>query len=142
MVTLVAPKLEVSFLQALDNKELLVVPVVVVFLKETGEGSLVRPLNADPLEGLLLRSLHNLILDGQFAVYIVFNLLNGGVALFLTHIRPVLLVGQRHLEPVCHFKNVSGFKVLVMRIAWVIGCVQNWGLINRLHILPLENLLI
>lgn len=54
MVALVAPKLEVPLLQALHNKELLVVPVVLVFFKEAGEGSLVRPLNADPLERLLL----------------------------------------------------------------------------------------
>ena len=54
MVALVAPKLEVPLLEALDDKELLVVPVVVVFLKEASEGSLVRPLYTDPLEGLLL----------------------------------------------------------------------------------------
>ena len=54
VVALVAPKLEVPFLQALDDKELLVVPVVVVFLKEASKGSLVRPLYTDPLEGLLL----------------------------------------------------------------------------------------
>lgn len=54
MVALVAPKLEVPLLETLDDKELLVVPVVVVFLKEASEGSLVRPLYTDPLEGLLL----------------------------------------------------------------------------------------
>lgn len=54
VVALVAPKLEVPLLQALHDKELLVVPVVVVFLEEAREGSLMGPLNTDPLQGLLL----------------------------------------------------------------------------------------
>ena len=49
MIAFVAPKLEVAFFQSFDNKELLAVPVVVVFLKESSKGPLVSPLNTDPL---------------------------------------------------------------------------------------------
>ena len=76
MIALVAPKLEVAFLESLDDKELLCIPVVVIFLKEASEGPLVSPFNTDPFQCLLLTLLHNLILDGQLAVNIVFDLLN------------------------------------------------------------------
>ena len=136
VITLVAPKLEVALLQTLHDKEFLVVPIVVVLLEEPGESSLVRPLNTDPLECLLLRTHGELILNRQLAVNIVFDLLNGSVALFL--LTTVLLIGQGHLEPVCHFENVSRFKVFVVGVRGVVRSVENGCLINRLLVLPLE----
>lgn len=76
VITFVAPKLEVALFESLDDEEFLTVPVIVVFLEESGERSLVCPLNADPLEGLLLRPHRELILNRQLAINIVFNLLN------------------------------------------------------------------
>ena len=128
VITLVAPKLEVALLQTLHDKEFLVVPIVVVLLEEPGESSLVRPLNTDPLECLLLRAHGELILNRQLAVNIVFDLLNGSVALFLR--ASVLLIGQRHLEPVGNFEDISSLKILVMGVSRVVRRVEDGRLVD------------
>jgi hypothetical protein len=83
VVALIAPKFKKSFLQALHNKEVLVVPVVTIFLEEPGKGLLRRPLNAYPLEDMVLSVVahHGLVLDGELSVNVIFNLLDRRVPL-------------------------------------------------------------
>ena len=78
VAALVAVELEVTLLQALDDKELRPIPAVFVFDEELGEGLLTRPLNTNPLERLLLSVLvHvNLVLNRELAVDVVLDLLN------------------------------------------------------------------
>ena len=85
MAALVAQELEIAFLEALDNEELVVVPLVSVFLEELGEALEASPLHRNPLEFLLLseRVILDVVLNGQFPVNIIFDLLDGRVTLLL-----------------------------------------------------------
>ena len=71
-------KFKESFLQPLDNKEIITVPVFTILLEEPCERFLMCPLDADPFQTFLLAELvsHLPILDWKFAVHVVFDLLN------------------------------------------------------------------
>ena len=83
VIALITPKFKKPFLKALHNKEVLVVPVVTIFLEEPGNGLLWRPLNANPLEDMVLSvvSHHGLVLDREFSVNVILNLLDRRVSL-------------------------------------------------------------
>jgi len=113
MITLVAPKFKEPFLDSLYNEKVFIVPVVTILQEEASEGLLWRPLNAYPFEDLVmpLHSHHGLVLDWQFAINVIFNLLDRCVPP-----RVCFLVSDWHLKPVCYFKNVSLFQLFVPEV--------------------------
>jgi len=102
VVALVALKLKKALLQPLHDKEVFVIPSLAVLREKSGEGLLVRPLDANPLEALVLAELsgHELVLNRQFAINVVLDLFDGRVSL-------VVGLSQRDLEPISNFEDVS-----------------------------------
>jgi hypothetical protein len=135
VVALVAPELEESFLQAFDNKEVGVVPLVVVLLEESRKCLLWGPLNTNPLQSLRLSVLPHkqLVLDWELAVDVVFDLLNTRVSLILL---------LRLLEPICHFENVPLLQLLIPHKRLKVSRSSLWLHLPRLEVLPVEDLFV
>lgn len=112
MSTVWTVEFKVSFLKSLGYKELCVVPLSIIFNKELCKCLLTGPLDADPLESLLLLTkhiVHKLILNRELAIDVIFNLLNGRVSLLIV----TRLLLQCNLKPICYFKNVPFLQILV-----------------------------
>ena len=77
MATLLAQELEITLLQTFNQEELVIVPLVIVFLEELGEVLLTSPLYRDPLQLLTLTLVVklNMVLNGQLSINVIFNLL-------------------------------------------------------------------
>ena len=137
VVALVALKLKKAFLESLDNEEVFVIPLLRVLSEESCEGLLVRPLDANPLEALVLAELscHQLVLDRQFAIHVVLDLLNGRVSLMIS-------LSQWNLEPIGDFEDVSVLKVFIVLVLLIVRRIRLRLLLNRLELFPLEDLIV
>lgn len=135
MSALVAQELEVALLESPDNKELVVIPPLVVLHEETCESFVTCPSHGYPFKLLLLllsREVVNVhvVLDWQFSVDVVLDLLNGRVTSLLLR-RTCILLRQGQLKPVSHFEYIPSFQILIRDVHIVTTVRLNWLVVNR-----------
>lgn len=112
MSTFIAPKLKVTFLQSFYDKELCVIPFILVFYEEPSKCFFTCPFDTNPFKLLLIAklSLHHLVLNRQLTINVIFNLLYrrvSSLSFCVLLLVLLLLLRKRDLKPIGNFKYVS-----------------------------------
>jgi hypothetical protein len=143
VTALLAQELEIPLLKSFNNEELVVVPLIIVFLEELGEVLLTGPLDGDPFQLLALPLVVklNMVLNGQLTIYVIFDLLYRRVST-LSFCSTSILCCQRHLKPVGDFEYISILEGLVNDVHIVGSVCLHWLTAYALQIFPIEYLFI